>query len=116
MLLLCSIGFVRRAVLFTYFYDPQATITVAQEHLKNYTITNYKKNSSMWLFYYYQKLNVNTKEEYELHQQVYSAIDTYENIQNVEYNHSKFNSLKISGITIANNPPFYYYKLSLDTK
>lgn len=116
MMLLCCIGFVRRAMLFTYFYDPQATITVAEEHLKNYTITNYKKNSSMWLFYYYQKSNVNTNDEYELHQQVYSAIDTYENIQNIEYNHSKFTSLKLAGITIANNPPFYYYKLSLNTK
>ena len=67
----------------------------------------------MWLFYYYQDIKTNNlTESVELHQQMYSSKDTYESIPNVEYDFSNFTSLRIGSITIANNPPFYYYKLS----
>lgn len=113
MLLLCSIGTIRRGVLFAYFYDTQATIIHTQEKLKQCKITNFHKNSSMWLFYYYQEIKTNNlTESVELHQQMYSSKDTYESIPNVEYDFSNYTSLRIGSITIANNPPFYYYKLS----
>ncbi len=92
MMLLCSIGFFRRALFYTYFYDADATICIAEEQLKNYKITNYPKNSSMWLFYYDQKANVKISKEYELHQQIYSAFEALNNFQNVEYDLSKFKS------------------------
>lgn len=112
MLLLCSVGYLRRVVLFSYFYDSNATISIAQEHLKNYNVINYPKNSSMWIFYFYQNTDIDKKNKFELHQQMYSSKDTYDSIPNVEYDFSNFTSLRIGSITIANNPPFYYYKLS----
>ncbi len=115
MLLFCSIGYIRRAVLFSYFYDSNATVLSAQENLHNYRITNFKDNSSMWLFYFYQN-NDTTIQELELHQQMYSSPMIYDNIKDVVYNHSKVKNLKIAGLTIANNPPFYYYKLSTISK
>ena len=111
---LASIGFIRKSALFLYYYDEQAVVNTVNNSLENYNIVNYAKNSSFWVFHYYNNNEFDGKNNYYLYQQVFSSnidIRKQDSVVVDFTNHSKF---KFAGLTIANNPPFYYYKLVIE--
>jgi hypothetical protein len=109
--LLMSVGFTRRTFLYFYFYEEQATINSAFSKLKNYTITNFNKNTSLWPFMFYKsEENIVDSSSCSIYQQTYGNIE-HNTFANIQVQNTRFESFKLGAVTIANNPPFYYYIL-----
>ena len=111
---LASIGFIRKSALFFYYYDEQAVVNTVNNSLENYNIINYAKNSSFWVFHYYNNNDFDKRNNYYVYQQVYSSNLNIRKQDSVVVDFTNHSNFKVAGLTIANNPPFYYYKLVIE--
>ncbi len=116
MLLLASVGFVRKTFLYFYFVDDAATITAVHTKIKDFNIDNYRSNSSFWVYYYYQNNTRKSIYTHSIFQQAFSSEIKIENPDVLLIDFTRNDKLNIGPLTIANNPPFYYYKLALHIK
>lgn len=111
---LTSIGFIRKTSLFFYFYDERAVVNTVNNSLKDFNILNYVENSSFWIYNYYHNKNNEKPNKYYIYQQAFSTDIILNEKDSVVTNFTNTDNLRIAGITIANNPPFYYYKLVVE--
>lgn len=109
---LSSIGFVRRSALFFYYFDESAVVNTVNKTLLNYNIQNYSDNASFWVFNYYRNSTPNTNLQFNIYQQVYSAGFMLNKNEIIEKKFTNNKPFRLFGLTIANNPPFYYYTLT----
>lgn len=113
---LTSIGFVRKSTLFCYFYNSNAAVVKVNKTLENYNIKNYSDNSSFWIFKYYRNEQINTNANYNIYQQAFSSEILIDSNESIERDFTNSSSFKLLGLTIANNPPFYYYTLTKEAQ
>ena len=111
---LTSIGFVRKTALYVYFYDERAIVNNVNNSLKNFNIVNYSDNSSFWIYKYYTNHNIERNSKCYVYQQALSSSILLKEKDSVIINFINTDNLTIAGIRIANNPPFYYYKLVVE--
>jgi hypothetical protein len=111
---LTSIGFVRKTALYVYFYDERAIVNNVNNSLKNFNIVNYSDNSSFWIYKYYTNNNIERNSKCYVYQQALSSSILLKEKDSVIINFINTDNLTIAGIRIANNPPFYYYKLVVE--
>ncbi len=111
---LTSIGFIRKTTLFFYFYDERAVVNTVNNSLKDFNIVNYAENSSFWIYKYYIDKNIETSNKYYIYQQAFSSRILLKETDSVIIDFVNTDNFNLAGITIANNPPFYYYKLVVE--